>query len=37
MDIKRYLNAGTIAKDGLLVVKRNGPLAPTRECIVVNL
>ena len=34
-DVKRYLNVATIAKDGLLVVKRNDPLAPTRECIVV--
>ena len=34
-DVKRYLNVATIAKDGLLVVKRNEPLAPTRECIVV--
>ena len=34
-DVKRYLNVATIAKDGLLVVKRNQPLAPTSECIVV--
>ena len=34
-DVKRYLNVTTIAKDGLFVVKRNEPLAPTRECIVV--
>ena len=34
-DIKRYLNIVTIAKDGLLVVKRSVPLAPPRECIVV--
>lgn len=34
-DIKRYLRVCTIAKDGLLVVKRNDPLAPHRECIVV--
>lgn len=34
-DVKRYLNVTTIAKDGLLVVKRNEPLTPTRECIVV--
>ena len=33
-DAKRYLNVATMAKDGLLVVmKRNEPLAPTRECI----
>ena len=34
-DVKRYLNAVTIAKDGLLVVKRSDPLVPTRECIVI--
>ncbi len=34
-DIKRYLNVATIAKDGLLVVKKIDPLAPTRECIIV--
>ena len=34
-DVKRYLNVATIAKDGLLVVKRDEPLAPTRECIIV--
>ena len=34
-DVKRYLNATTIAKDGLLVVCRNEPLAPCREAIVV--
>ncbi|KAK3714880.1 hypothetical protein QZH41_001881 [Actinostola sp. cb2023] len=34
-DIKRYLNVATIARDGLLVVKREEPLAPTRECIIV--
>lgn len=33
--MKRYLNVTTIASDGLLVVKRNEPLAPTRECIIV--
>ena len=31
-DEKRYLNVPTI---GLLVVKRNEPLVPTRECIIV--
>ena len=31
--VKRYLNVATIARDGLLVVKRNDPLSPTRECI----
>ena len=34
-DVKRYLNAITIAKDGLLVVPQNEPLAPTRERIVI--
>ena len=34
-DIKRYLNVATIAKDGLLVVKRSIPLESTRECIIV--
>ena len=34
-DVKRYLNVATIAKDGLLVVRRDEPLAPTRECIIV--
>ena len=34
-DVKRYLNVATIAKDGLLVVKRDEPLAPTLECIIV--
>ena len=34
-DVKRYLNVATIASDGLLVVKRSEPLAPTRERIVV--
>jgi hypothetical protein len=34
-DVKRYLNATSIAQDGLLIVKREEPLAPSRECIVV--
>ena len=34
-DVKRYLNVARIARDGLLVVKRNDPLSPTRECIIV--
>ena len=34
-DVKRYLNVTTIAKDGLLIVRRDDPLAPTRELIVV--
>lgn len=34
-DVKLYLNVATIASDGSLVVKRNEPLVPTRECIIV--
>jgi hypothetical protein len=34
-DVKRYLNAATLSKDGLLVVKRDVPFAPSRECIIV--
>lgn len=34
-DVKRYLNAATIARGGLLVVKRDEPLVPTRKCIIV--
>ena len=34
-DIKRYLNVATIAKDGLLVVKRSIPLESAQECIIV--
>ncbi len=33
--VKRYLNVATIARDGLLIVKRNDPLSPTREYIIV--
>ena len=34
-DVKRYLQVATIATDGLLVVKRDEPLGPSRECIIV--
>ena len=34
-NIKRYLSVATVAKDGLLVVKRDEPLVPSRECIIV--
>ena len=34
-NVKRYLDVATIASDGLLVVKRNEPLVPTRKCIIV--
>ena len=35
-DVKRYLNVTNISADGLLIVKRNDPLCPTRECLVVQ-
>ena len=34
-DVKRYLNVATVASDGLLVVKRNEPFVPVRECIII--
>ena len=34
-DVKRYLNVATVASDGLLVVKRDEPLAQSRECIII--
>ncbi len=34
-DVKRYLQVASLAKDSLVVVRRNEPLAPARECIVV--
>ena len=34
-DVKRYLQVATLARDGLLVVKRSQELAPDRECIIV--
>ncbi|VDI36804.1 Hypothetical predicted protein [Mytilus galloprovincialis] len=34
-DVKRYLNVASIAKDGLLVVRRCDPLAPPNELIIV--
>lgn len=34
-DVKRYLQVATIAHDGLLVVKRDSPFSPTRDCIIV--
>ena len=34
-DVKRYLNVCTIGRDGLLIVRRDQPLAAARECIVV--
>lgn len=34
-DVKRYLNVATVAKDGLLVVRRHTPLAASTDCIIV--
>lgn len=34
-DVKRYLSVATIAKDGLLVVRRCDPLSPPSELIIV--
>ena len=34
-DVKRYLHVASVAKDGLLIVRRDQPLSPTRECIIV--
>lgn len=34
-DVKRYLNVATIARDGVLIVRRNDPLQPTSELVVV--
>ena len=34
-DVKRYLNVASIDRDGMLVVRRNDPLSPSRECIIV--
>ena len=34
-NIKRYLNVATVSHDGLLIVKRDEPLAPPRELIIV--
>jgi hypothetical protein len=36
-DVKRYLQVASVAKDGLLVVHRDQPLSPTRECTIVCL
>ena len=34
-DVKRYLNVASIARDGMLVVRRNDPLSPSREYTIV--
>ena len=36
-DVKRYLNVVSIAKDGVLIVRRNDPLLPSREAIVARV
>ena len=36
-DVKRYLNCTSIAKDGVLVVKRSQPFVPVIEAIAVPL
>ena len=35
MDVKRYLNVATIAKDGLFVVHRQTPLSSSNDLIIV--
>jgi hypothetical protein len=35
LDVKRYLHMATLSSDGLIVVRKADPLAPSRECIVV--
>ena len=34
-DVKRYLNSVSISRDCLLVVRRDEPFSPSRECIVI--
>lgn len=34
-DVKCYMSIATVAKDGLLVVRRHTPLAASTECIIV--
>lgn len=34
-DVKRYLNVASLARDGLLVVKKQLPFTPYQECIVI--
>ena len=34
-DVKRYLQVASVARDGLLVVRRDDPFSPVRECIIV--
>ncbi len=34
-DVKRYLNVSSLSREGLVVVKKDEPFCPSRECIVV--
>ena len=34
-DVKRYLSVASIARDGMLVVRRNDPLVPSTELIII--
>lgn len=34
-DVKRYLSVASLAKDGMLVVRRNEPLVPSTELIII--
>ena len=34
-DVKRYLNVASLSRDGLVVVRRDVPFSPSRECIVI--
>lgn len=34
-DVKRYLNVASLSRDGLVVVKRDVPFSPSRDCIVI--
>ena len=34
-DVKRYLSVASFARDGMLVVRRNDPLVPSTELIIV--
>lgn len=34
-DVKRYLNVASLSRDGLVIVKRDVPFCPSRECIVI--
>ena len=36
-DVKRHLSVASIARDGMLVIRRNDPLAPSTELIIVPL